>query len=227
MYWQEDAQDTPFEVPDDVVDVLFSIRCARLPVDHAFALSMALRELAPWLADEARAGIHALHVAGSQNGWERPEHDAGQFLIPSRRSKLAIRIPIHRLDDLTAALNRRTLDIHGCELTIGEPKTRGLSKETTLFARYVAGDGDTEEAFLQWVVAALRHHGIRIRKALCGKEARLSTPDGPIITRSLMLADLSREESVALQRDGLGPHRAMGCGIFLPHKGIDSVKHGG
>ena len=31
-------------------------------------------------------------------------------------------------------------------------------------------------------------------------------------------------EPVRLQQHGLGPHRAMGCGIFIPHKGIDAVK---
>jgi CRISPR/Cas system CSM-associated protein Csm4 (group 5 of RAMP superfamily) len=38
-----------------------------------------------------------------------------------------------------------------------------------------------------------------------------------------MLADLKPEESLRLQQQGLGPHRLMGCGIFIPHKGIDAV----
>jgi hypothetical protein len=39
-----------------------------------------------------------------------------------------------------------------------------------------------------------------------------------------MVADLAPDESVLLQRRGLGPLRHMGCGIFIPHKGIDSVR---
>ena len=70
----------------------------------------------------------------------------------------------------------------------------------------------------------LRQQGIPIKKALCGKETRLQTPDGPVHTRSLLLAELSPEHSLQLQRFGLGPHRLMGCGIFLPHKGIEPVK---
>jgi hypothetical protein len=38
-----------------------------------------------------------------------------------------------------------------------------------------------------------------------------------------MLADLSTDESIRLQQQGLGPRRLMGCGIFIPHKGIDAV----
>ncbi|NCA73146.1 MAG: type I-MYXAN CRISPR-associated protein Cas6/Cmx6, partial [Sphingobacteriia bacterium] len=37
-------------------------------------------------------------------------------------------------------------------------------------------------------------------------------------------AVLTREESIRLQREGLGPHRGLGCGLFIPHKGIDPVK---
>jgi hypothetical protein len=63
-----------------------------------------------------------------------------------------------------------------------------------------------------------------VRKALCGKATPLATPNGMVHTRSLMLADLSVEESVRLQQHGLGPHRELGCGIFIPHKGVDAVK---
>jgi CRISPR/Cas system CSM-associated protein Csm4 (group 5 of RAMP superfamily) len=42
-----------------------------------------------------------------------------------------------------------------------------------------------------------------------------------------MLASLTPDESLRLQQHGLGPHRTMGCGIFIPHKGIDAVKKPG
>ncbi|OOY42428.1 hypothetical protein BOV91_06980, partial [Solemya velum gill symbiont] len=52
------------------------------------------------------------------------------------------------------------------------------------------------------------------------------TPDGPIESRSLMLADLLTEETLKLQEVGLGPGRHMGFGIFIPHKGIEAVNKG-
>jgi len=227
MYWQEDHNDRPFEVPDDVLDVLFAIDCKRLPVDHAHVLSRSLRQAVPWLATEAGAAVHNIHVAGSQNGWERPEHGGSQHLIPSRRTKLVIRVPKWRVPELESALCGTTLDLAGCPLTIGEAKTRRLSKDGTLFARQVVSrPGDDENAFLDWAVAELRDLGIAVRRAVCGKELVLETPEGPVRTRSLMLADLSPEESVRLQQAGLGPRRDLGCGIFIPHKGIDSVKKG-
>ncbi|MCB2263470.1 MAG: type I-MYXAN CRISPR-associated protein Cas6/Cmx6 [Candidatus Thiosymbion ectosymbiont of Robbea hypermnestra] len=225
MFWQEDNTETPFQVPDDIVDVLFSIACKRLPVDHAYALSAALQRAAPWIAeDEYGVGVHTIHMAGSQNGWERPDHGTDRYLILSRRTKLTIRAPRQRADTLLGELAGATLDISGCSLTIGSGKIRRLSKETTLFARYVAAVPDgTEADFLTWAAQALRAQDIGIRKALCGKTTPLSRPAGILRTRSLMLSDLTPAESVRLQQKGLGPHRRMGCGIFIPHKGIEAV----
>jgi CRISPR-associated protein Cas6 len=227
MYWQEDHSDHPFAVPDDILDVLFAVECKRLPVDHAHALSAALGGILPWLLTEPGAAVHNIHVAGSQNGWERPEHGGGQQLIPSRRTKLVIRVPKGRVSELEATLCGVTLDLGGWPLTIGPAKTRTLSKETTIFSRQVVSrPGDDEDAFLAWAAAELQHMGIKVRKAVCGKELVLETPEGPVRTRSLMLADLSPEESVRLQQAGLGPRRDLGCGVFIPHKGVDSVKKG-
>ena len=44
-------------------------------------------------------------------------------------------------------------------------------------------------------------------------------------TRSLMIADLSKKESLRLQEEGVGERRLYGCGIFLPHKSIDAVNN--
>jgi hypothetical protein len=40
-----------------------------------------------------------------------------------------------------------------------------------------------------------------------------------------MLADLTAEESLRLQQHGLGPGRYFGCGLFIPCKGIKTVRH--
>ncbi|KAA6185959.1 type I-MYXAN CRISPR-associated protein Cas6/Cmx6 [Thiohalocapsa marina] len=224
MFWQEDEAKTETPVPDDIVDVLFAVDCRSIPVDHAHALSAALLAAAPCLRKPG-AGIHTIHVAGSQNGWERPDHNGDQQLHLSRRTRLCIRLPREDVAELREQLQGQTLDVGGSALRMGACKERLLSKETTLLARYVAGPAAAEEehAFLQWVDAELTELGIKVRKALCGKATPLSTPSGPLQTRSLMLAGLTAEESILLQQLGLGPHREMGCGLFIPHKGIDSV----
>ena len=226
MFWQDEKRPADFAVPDDVVDVVFSVDCRELPVDHAHSLSTAIRRAAPWISEEAEIGVHTVHVAGSQNGWERPAHGTETRLLLSKRTKLTIRAPKHAVDRLSHDLCGAALDVDGCPLKIREAHTRLLSKQGTLQARYVVAESvdEGDEAFLSRMARELGALGIRVRRALCGRTNLLMTPAGPIATRSLMLADLSPDESVLLQRRGLGPLRQMGCGIFIPHKGIDSVR---
>jgi CRISPR-associated protein Cas6 len=226
MFWQDEKRPADFAVPDDVVDVVFSVDCRELPVDHAHSLSTAIRRAAPWISEEAEIGVHTVHVAGSQNGWERPAHGTGTRLLLSKRTKLTIRAPKHAVDRLSHDLCGAALDVDGFPLKIREAHTRLLSKQGTLQARYVVAESvdESDEAFLSRMARELGALGIRVRRALCGRTNLLMTPAGPIATRSLMLADLSPDEAVLLQRRGLGPLRQMGCGIFIPHKGIDSVR---
>jgi CRISPR-associated protein Cas6 len=224
MFWQEQTRPEDFQVPDDVIDLVFDIQCRELPVDHAYALSRAVTGAAPWIGESKGVAVHTVHVAGSQNGWERPEHGSGSRILLSRRTRLTIRVPAALKERLVADLSGRTLDVEGCPLKVEGAREKSLAKQTTLFARYVVSEtGEPEDAFLQRAAAELAAEGIHMRKALCGKLIPLETPDGPLWTRSLMLADLTLEEAVRLQQKGLGDHRHMGCGIFIPHKGIDAV----
>ncbi len=218
MYWQEESPANT-AISDAVIDVLFALQGRTLPVDHGYTLQQAVLAHAPWLHEEPQAGIHRIHVAGSQNGWQRPDGD--QPLMLSKRTKLSIRIPKSRLNALQQALEQQTLDVGGHQLTIGAGKVRLLSRETTLLARYLVSDHNLDEtAFLATIADQLQAHNIKIRKALCGKPAVLFHPDGAIATRSLLLADLTQDEALTLQQLGLGAHRTLGCGLFIPHKGI-------
>lgn len=224
MFWQEDDDKTTRD-QSDVIDLLFDIQCREIPVDHAHALSSALREHLPKIGPESMIGVHTIHVAGSQNGWERPEFSRDERLLTSRRTKLTLRVPREKAGEIREQLHGKRLRLEDCEITIGKAKEKELSKQGTIFSRYVQCLPDEEEMdFLQRVAGELQQHGIRIKKALCGKTTMVYTPEGEVATRSLMLADLKRDESLLLQEVGLGPGREMGLGIFIPHKGIEAVK---
>lgn len=219
-YWQEPDEHEPGLIPDDIQDLAFAIRCRALPVDHHYALREAVLAVLPWLADEPDAGIHAIHVAASGNGWQRP---AEGLLYPSRRTKLTLRLPRGRLADARALIGRE-LELAGHTLEVGEAVPRPLSPITTIFSRHVvAGAGQNEENFLAALADELAQLGVRPKKMLCGTESVLRTPDGKLHTRTVMLADLTLDESLCLQQKGVGPHRLMGCGLFIPHKGIARV----
>ena len=73
------------------------------------------------------------------------------------------------------------------------------------------------------MAALLKQINIKVSKMICGRCSEIRTTDATIFTRALMVADLEPEESVVLQQRGLGEGRILGCGLFVPHKGIDPV----
>ncbi len=227
MFWEEKQDETtPYRVPDDVVDLVYSISCRCLPLDHAYSFSQAVRECLSWMDQEEQAGIHLIHGAESGNGWMRPEDTDNQLLHLSRRARMTLRVPKHRVDD-ARDLSGRTLDIDGYSLEVGDARVKLFSTLPTQFARYVVvpegiGDDD-EQAFMNYAAQQVRDLGIRVRKLLCGRAHAIRHPDGDLYTRSVMLADLETEEAVLLQQRGIGQHKKIGCGLFIPHKGIRAV----
>ena len=208
-------------MPDNVVDLSFKISCKQLPTMHAWELSQAMYEIFPWLVDELELGIHQIHGATSGNGWERPPD--GELIHLSKRTRMNMRVPRTRQQEIMALVGKK-LDIAGYKVEIGKPTEKKLNPLGTLFSRYIAVPGAmNEDDFMQWVVEELAERDIKLRKMLCGISHIIETPEKNIETRSLMMADLDKGTSVALQEQGIGDHRHLGCGIFMPHKGIKAV----
>jgi len=224
VFWnEENDEQEQFVIPDNVLEVVFAVKdCPCLPAEHAYALSEALHQALPWLEEEDRIGVHPIYGADSGNGWQRPEDpDAPIYL--SRRQKMTLRVPRERVEDIKQ-LSGQILDVDGYSLTLGEARTRLLSDLPTLFARNVATEpGLGEDEFLARIAGELRELDIQVKKMMASIERDIRTPDGPLHTRGLMLADLGPEDSVRLQEQGLGPHRKLGCGLFVPQKGIKAV----
>jgi CRISPR-associated protein Cas6 len=225
MFWQEDEDKSlPYTAPDDVFDLSFATQCKELPIDHAWALSTAITQQLPWLNEEKYAGIHQIHVAESGNGWMRPEDAENETLHPSHRTRLVLRIPKARLEDANTLVGK-TLSIQGYPLTVKKPRKKPLVNASVIFARYVLSDkNETENDFLERMAKEYQAiTGNPIKKMLCGKSYVLRTANKEWVTRHLMLADQSNDDSIALQQFGLGEARLLGCGLFLPHKGIKSL----
>ncbi len=226
MFWQEDEDKTlQWQAPDDILDLSFAIRCKQLPQDHNWALATAVREYLPWIGQDRCSGIHSIHVAADANGWFRPEDGSEQLLIPSRRTRLLLRISKSQLAE-AEQLSGRTLDIDGYPLTVGSAKEKPFQSAAVIFARYVlANANEAEDDFLQRMAVEIKAIAdFNVRKMMCGKNHYLQTPDGLQFTRHLMIADLNNDASIRLQQYGLGKGKAFGCGLFLPHKGITALK---
>lgn len=226
--WQEQDDHNPLTPTAGCSDVVLKIDCPRLPVDHAAALSESLCTHLPWLKTLTNTGINPVHVAGSQNGWQRPEMDSSEELILSKRTRLRIRIDSAHAQQLIDNLKNTTHSVAGYSLRIKDGHISPVQHSATLFSRYttyhnIAGSDDDEEAFIAQVISECRKYGYAPTKLLCGRCHHLSTPVGRVTTRSLLLADVPQEYSLLLQDNGLGDLRLMGCGVLIPHKDTGAV----
>lgn len=194
-----------------VCDVHFDIRGSRLPKDHGYAIYLELARILPWFADEPLGGVHP--VTGADIG-----HDE---LILSRRAKLVVRIASARVGDLMA-LSRQTLLVEGQTIEIGAGKARPLPRHTPLFSHCVTTGNEDEVEFANDIIRLLDELEIDSR-FICGRRQTIRTPDGPVSGYSLMLHGLPVEHSILVQQQGLGNHRKIGCGIFIPHKSINAL----
>ena len=222
MLWEDDDKQKQEDlVPDDVVDLSFRISCRQIPTMHAFELAQELYRLLPWLQDDPEIGVHQIHGAAAGNGWERPPD--GDLIHLSKRARMHLRVPREKIE-AARELSGETLDIAGHPVEVGEASVKRLNPVQTIFSRYVIGpDGLDEEQFVEWLAVELRQRDIHVRKMLCGIGHTIRTPDIDIETRSVLIADLDKATSLSLQETGVGPGRHLGCGIFLPHKGIRAV----
>ena len=222
MFWRDDSDDdAAARLPDDVVDLLFRVDGDRVDVDHAWALARGLGEL---LDDDllGRIGVHGIRLAGSGNGWIRP--DAPDASLPlSRRSRLEIRL--HRDDaERLRALSGLELPLGARSIALGEVSERRLTPLDTLYARAVScTENEDESRLLERIAAELAAMEIDVTRMICGRAGRIRTDAGVVHTRAVMVADLAPEQSVRLQQRGIGGERLLGCGLFVPHKGIDAV----
>ncbi|MDT8404004.1 type I-MYXAN CRISPR-associated protein Cas6/Cmx6 [Sulfuriflexus sp.] len=222
MYWQEDNAPEKTAGPDAVVDLVYKIRCRCLPVDHAHALSEALLEHLPWLKGTPGAGMHPISIQEAGNGWMRPEGE-DELIHLSRRTRLTLRVPQAHIESANR-LSGKTLQVAGYELDVLDAETRPLLSLETLFSRYNVLEKDMdEEAFMHAVVEELAEIGIRPRKMLAGKGRKMRNGEARLQTLSLMIADLTHEESLQIQQRGIGHYQHLGCGVFIPQKGIAEV----
>ena len=161
-------------------------------------------------------------MAASGNGWNRPQQTTTEMPL-SRRSRLAIRL--HREDyNELAGISDQVLQLGRQQLEIGASSIRKLSSMASLYAGAVCCDPDQSEPdFLAQVATELRELGIAVTRMICGRSGQIRSNQGPLFTRALLVADLKPEESVCLQQRGLGDTQQLGCGLFVPHRGIDPV----
>lgn len=212
MYNPEWEAIKDFKYTPLLVDVQFDLKGVEIPADHGYELFEALAALAPWLRDTAGVGVHPIH--GEPTG-------RNDNLIINRRGKLLLRLPVERLADIRDLVGQHITTRAG-ELLIGAAKEKRLTPFATLYSPLVDFGIMDEIGFLEAARAELEKMAIRCG-LIPGKKRKMHLPEGDVWGYSLMLHDVSPQQSLLVQEQGLGLHRAYGCGLFVPHKSIKAV----
>jgi CRISPR-associated protein Cas6 len=207
-------------IDDDVpqasmIDAVFPLEGRSLPRDHRLALADALEAAAPMLRGLPGAGLHPVNVV----------HGGGEPALLSQRARLVLRVPREQAQALHA-LEGRELDIAGHRVRLGALHLRDLLPHNTLYAHFVAADAVGDEAdeadFLDAVNAELDALGASCRR-ICGRRQRIRGDGGWLVGFSLMLHGLAAGDSLRVLEAGVGPHRRLGAGLFVPHRSAAAV----
>jgi CRISPR-associated protein Cas6 len=193
------------------VDVAFELAGSAIPAEHAWPLWRALVRALPWLEGEAGVGIHPLRTSPTGYG----------VALLARRARLVLRVP-GELSARVRMLSGSTLDLEGSALGVGPASQRALQAWATLHSRQVATGIADASAFQDDALRRLAAMGIDC-ECISGRRRVLAAGEREVVAYSLVLNRVRPGDSLRVQGEGIGTDRALGCGIFVPHKSMAAV----
>lgn len=200
-------------MPDsqEIVDVSFRLRGSELPLDHGYPLYSAISGELPEVHEKERWGIHP--VFGEKVG-------RGTLKLVDE-STLKFRLPAEDIPE-AIRLAGSTLNVNENKVRVGVPRVYALDTCPSLKSRYVTIKGAIEPEDFQESVHNQLSKLISEPDEVVIKVGprRVMEIDGyTIIGYQLSLKDLPPEDSLTIQKSGIGGRRKMGGGIFRPGEG--------
>lgn len=207
---------------EQYVDICFPIRANYLPSEHGYLLYSAVANILPFVHTAKDISINTLPGILLENHRIRVTDGA----------KLRVRAPVERIPEIYPLAGKR-LRIGGETIFLRYPALEPLSSANALRARLVLikpsqkpeSGAINGEAFLE-----LAQKGLQ-RLQIEGKvELEMESLGGSVVPsrRVLQIKDvtlpgfgvivrnLSEQDSLTLQINGLGGRKKMGCGFFRP-----------
>ena len=190
------------------VDLAFRLNGSAIPVDHGYALYAAVSRIVPEIHQATNIGVQPIRGIYTGNG----------KLQLSPASRLIVRLPDEAIRPYLKLAGKR-LVVDDSPLSVGVPEVRMLLPVSRLRARLVTIKGFLEEA--EFLAAAMRQlqqldiHG----QAHLGERRTLRIKDKQVVGFGMFVTQLTAEESLTLQENGLGGRRKIGCGLFVPWGG--------
>lgn len=196
------------------VDLSFSVMGKSLPIDHGYGLFSALAHWQQELHHVESMSITAITGIPTKQG----------MMQLTDRSRLLIRLPVDKVR-LVYPLAGKSLTIGKHKIRLGIPQMDFLQPAQTLRSHLVFIKGYQQpESFLEAAKRHLEQLGIqgnlRILTKTDGtpKRKTIKIKRFTVVGFGLEVTRLSDEDSLMLQRNGIGGKHKMGCGVFVPVK---------
>ena len=187
------------------IDLCFHLRGEQLPVDHGYALYSALSHALPIIHEDSEVGVRLI----------RGRYIGGGILDISPHSELILRLPAQSLPSYLK-LAGKTLEVFGQTLCVGVPKAKSLIPSVALAAHLVSTrNGNDQTRFEGEMENQMGKLGVNGRLTV-GRRRTFEVHGKQVVGYSVMVSELTAEESLTLQEAGLGGRRKMGCGFFEP-----------
>jgi CRISPR-associated protein Cas6 len=195
---------------NDTVDFAFAVSGDLIDRDYAGSLYRALAAVLPWLAEEPQAGVHPIRGLTPLQGG----------LMVGGRTRIVLRAPASRAAECERLQGVR-LDLPE-PLVVGRVSRRELLAYPVLHSRLVVTGAEDEPEFVSDIERGMAELELDC-ETIVGRRGELQSDGQRIVGFSLMLHGLTAIESLRVQQRGLGLHRKLGCGLFVPHKAIAAV----
>lgn len=203
-----------------VIDLSFVLLGTTLPLDHGYSLYSAICRIVPGLHGDRRFGVHPI----------RGRQSAPGLLTLNERSRLKLRLPSEEIAPFIA-LAGQALDLEGHRLQVGIPSVLAMVPAANLAARLVTFrhalnptkfEEDVRRELDRLEVKGTPHLVPSSRPPFTGQPLRrvLKIKGKRVVGFALRVSGLAPMESIRLQEEGLGGRQRMGCGVFLPWRGL-------
>jgi CRISPR-associated endonuclease/helicase Cas3 len=202
------------------IDLVFSLTGKTLPLDNGYIVYSALSRICPAIHELENISIHP--IAGIPK--------SSKELRLTQRSKLQIRLPVDIIPFIYESLAGQTFCISQNQFQLGIPEYNPLHSCPDLYSRLVTIKRFQEpQRFLEAAKRQLERLNIQGTITLSTRadgqpQCRQLTIKNKTGTFSMkgfgvQVTDLNPEDSITLQKYGMGGKQKMMCGVFVPSRG--------
>ncbi len=187
-----------------IIEISFGLNAEAIPVDHGYHLYSALSHFCPFLHETNNLAITLIRGQFIGQGLLK--------LLPS--SRLTLRITLADLSQILILAGKK-IYIAEYPLRLGVPNTTALIPASALYSHLVTTKhGEDETRFDEEMQHQLHVLGIKGQYQR-GSRRTFKVKNKQVVAHSVMINELTAEESLRLQEYGLGGRRKMGCGFFV------------